>query len=63
MFVCFVALSVFLAVSLSVAGFRTLAALRAERVRLEAERRDAVTRRHKLAYSGPRYNAHGREVA
>lgn len=59
----FIALAVFLFVSLSVAGFRALDALEAARARREAVRREAVTRRHRLAYTGPRYNAHGREVA
>lgn len=59
----FIALAVFLFVSLSVAGVRALDALEAARARREAARREAVTRRHRLAYTGPRYNVHGREVA
>lgn len=58
-----VAVFAFVFVTLSVAGLRALAKLEAARVRREAERRDAVTRRHARAYTGPRYNAHGREVA
>lgn len=58
-----VAVFAFVFVALSVAGVRVLNALEAQRARLEAQRREAVTRRHRLAYNGPIYNAHGREVA
>ncbi len=58
----FIAVAVFVFVALSVAGVRAIDALEAQRARREAQRREAVTRRHRLAYTGPRYNAHGREV-
>lgn len=57
-----VAVFAFVFVSLSVGAFRIVDALEAQRARREAQRREAVTRRHRLAYTGPRYNAHGREV-
>lgn len=57
-----VAVFAFVFVSLSVAGVRALDALEAQRANREAARREAVTRRHSRAYTGPRYNAHGREV-
>lgn len=58
-----VAVFAFVFVALSVAGFRAIDALEAARARREAKRREAVTRRHRLAYCGPIYNRHGREVA
>lgn len=62
MLLAYVALSAFLAVSLTVSACRTLRAIaRADKER-EAARRDFALRRHKLAYTGPLYNAHGREI-
>lgn len=57
-----VAVFSFAFVSLGVGACRTVDALERHRANREAARRDLALRRHKLAYTGPLYSAHGRVI-
>lgn len=58
-----IAIGVFVFVALAVAGWRALDTLDAVKARKVADRRAAIrTRALRRHYSGPRYNAHGREI-
>lgn len=57
-----VAIGIFVFVALVVAGSRALATLEKAREAAAAERVEKVRRRARPGYTGPLYNAHGREV-